>query len=146
MPSDGGLGQLLRKHLPQPEFRLTRVETGATAAGVPDCYWAHRPTKTSGWIENKKTEGWALDVRPLQIGWHLDHYARGVRTYIAVRARGAGSGGAERDGLYLYRGEAAAMLANQGLRLREPWLLGHWPGPPRRWDWARVAELLTLPG
>lgn len=140
--ADDGLRALLRRHLPPPEWEWTPVETGATVSGVPDSHWCHRTRHLSGWVEHKATDGWAVEVRPHQVGWARRHAAAGVRVVFAVRARGVGSSGGAGDSLWLVRGSAAPELQELGLRLPEWAVLGVWRGTPRSWDWGAVARIL----
>lgn len=116
MSADDGLRTLLRKHLSLPDWRWTPLETGLVVAGVPDAYWAHAPSRTSGWVECKATTGWAIRFQPHQVGWLRDHSSRGVRCAVAVRTRGRGSSSGRGDGLVLVAGAAAWLLEREGLR------------------------------
>lgn len=145
--ADDGLRALLKKHLPRKSgFIWTFLETGGTHSGVPDSYWAHPEDRTSGWIECKATKGWAVEVRPHQVAWCTQHYAAGVRTHVAVRARGQGSAAGHGDSLWLLRGDCLAALEELGLEaLPHEYVLGRWYGDPRTWDWATVGRLLSRP-
>lgn len=140
---DGGLRALFRKHLKKPDWLLTPIESGGTVSGVPDTHWAHAPSRTSGWVEFKDSPGWAIIFKPHQVGWLTLHGAAGVRCAVAVRGRGAGSGGPGRDSLWLLRGSYAREMDAQGLRCSEWVIMGKWLGPPQSWDWAAVADLLV---
>lgn len=141
--ADDGLRKEIQKGLPKPDWEWTVVETGGTTDGVPDSHWAHPTSRTSGWIECKATDGWAVEVRPHQAGWISRHVRAGVRCVVAVRARGAGSSGGAGDSLWLVRGSAVKELQELGLRDLPEWaVLGKWCGPPRSWDWGAVGRIL----
>lgn len=141
---DGGLRKEFQKHLPRSRgFQWTVVETGGTHNGVPDTYWAHE-SGVQGWVECKKTDGWAVDVRPHQVGWLVSHARLGVPVTVAVRASGVGSSEGRGDSLWLVHGSAAELLQDVGLRLDRPAVLGRWLGPPRSWDWNEIGRLLLL--
>lgn len=141
---DGGVRKLLRDNLPKPDWRWTPVESGGTHGGIPDSFWAHAPSRTSGWVECKKTLGWSVELRPHQLAWLKNHTEAGVRCAIAVRALGAGSSDGTGDSLWLVRGEAADRLAELGLQKIAPEdVLIRCVGSPRSWDWAGVALSLT---
>lgn len=142
--ADDGLRALFTKNLPGDVWECTPIETGGTVSGVPDTFWKCKDPQASGWTEHKATTGWAVGVRPHQIGWIGRHVAAGVRVTVAVRARGIGSAAGHGDSLWLLRGECINHLAQYGLRdLPEAWILGRWYGGPRSWDWGVVARALV---
>ncbi len=137
--ADGGLRRLIQtKLISPPDWRATPVETGGTVDGVPDLYWAHKPTRQSGWIECKKTDGWSVEMRPHQISWLAWHANHGVRCSVAIWAKGVGSTKGLGDALWLVKGSGADNLALQGLRLSSTHVLGVWYGPPKTWDWTAI--------
>ena len=136
---DAGLRKLIHTHLPMPDWRWAAVETGASAAGLPDSHFLYRPGDFTGWVESKRADHWAVKFEPHQLAfWRL--HGTAVRGYIAVRAFGANQTDGKGDGLYLYRGWEATLLDEQGLHYR-PFL--KITGPVREWNWALVAEALT---
>lgn len=142
--ADDGLRALLQKHLPRPTWLWTPVETGGTISGVPDSHYVNVERRVSGWVECKKTDGWAVEVRPHQVSWIRPRVAGGERVTIAVRARGTGSATGRGDSLWLIRGSAVAELQEKGLGLLPDWaLLGRWYGGPRTWDWEEIARILA---
>jgi len=142
--ADGGLRAEVQRWLRKPDWMWTPIETGGTHSGVPDSYWTHPASRTSGWVEHKATDGWAVEVRPHQAGWIGRHVRAGVRVHIAVRARGVGSSGGAGDSLWLIRGSAVSELQELGLERLPSWaVLGVWRGPPREWAWAEIAAELT---
>lgn len=142
--ADNGLRALIHSKLCKPDWLWTSVETGLTAGGVPDSFWAHRPSQRSGWIEHKATTGWHVEIRPHQCAW-IDTYTRaGVRVHIAVRASGTGSSQGHGDSLWLVRGESVRELMDRGLaKLADKSVVGKWYGPPPKWKWAEIAGFLT---
>lgn len=135
---DAGLRKLIHTHLPMPDFRWAAVETGASAAGLPDSHFLYRPGDFTGWVESKRADHWSVKFEPHQLAfWRL--HATAVRGFIAVRAFGANQTDGKGDGLYLYRGRDAERLDAEGLRL-EPVL--KITAPVRSWDWSRVRQAL----
>jgi hypothetical protein len=143
--ADAGLRLAVRNHLDKSLGWLwTAIETAATQQGVPDSFWAHRPSQTSGWIEHKAARGWVVTVRPHQIAWIERHVAAGVHCTVMVRAMGLGSAAGAGDALWVISGAAVRELAQAGLRdLSSKAVLGMWPGTPNKWNWLEVERLLT---
>ncbi len=132
MKRDGGLRLLFRQNLPQ--FHWVSIETGATAAGVPDSNYCFNGTE--GWLEFKTTAGWTVPLRPAQIGWLLRRSRARGRVFVAVRqVRPNGD-----DILWLALGSHAAALRDKGLRGAP--MLGCWPGGPSLWPWDAIKGLL----
>lgn len=126
---DGNLRKIFRERLPQVHW--VSIETGGTGRGIPDsnaCYQG-----TEWWVEFKLTSGWAVNLRPEQIGWLLQRTRVGGRTFVAVRRRV--------DELWLFLGSSARELKDGGLRSTPS--LGHWPGGPGSWDWNRILQLFS---
>jgi hypothetical protein len=134
MARDGDLRAIYRRKLPQIDF--VSVETGGTGRGVPDCNGCLDGVEF--WCEFKQTQGSAVGLRPEQIGWALRRIRHGGRVWIAVRRKD--------DELWMVWGQWAAELKTHGLRglqmtpLNDLWM---WNGGPARWDWTRIAQLLT---
>jgi len=133
MAIDGGLAALFRKNLPEVHFQ--RVESGLTGLGIPDLNYCYRGIE--GWIENKRTAGWKVTMRPEQIGWIERRTRAGGRVFIAVRR--------DEDELWLLKGCAARHLIEPGALKRLPprTLVGRWDGGPGRWPWASITKLLV---
>ena len=137
MKQDGGLRGLFRIHL--PEIHWLTVETSATEGGVPDmngCFSAQE-----FWIEMKLTRGFAVSLRPQQIGWLMRRTRAGGRAFIAVRRYALKS--ARRplaiDELYLFSGAYADMVHKNGIRALA---IDSWVGGPSRWDWHAIKGYL----
>ena len=128
--SDGELRKIFRKHL--TGFDLLSVETGGTTSGVPDTNYA-APGDIEGWIENKACDHWRVTIRPMQIGWCERRLRYNSRVFVAVR----------RGGTELYLFHASQMRRLQEERIDIVPRLGHWTGGAARWDWDRIAALLT---
>jgi hypothetical protein len=142
---DGGLRKEFHERL-ATGFHWQAIETGGTGKGIPDSNFC----SVGGgdrWIEFKKTEGWAVDLGPEQIGWHRARARYGGRTYVAVRRRHTGGPrkGAPVDELWLAHGGAAAQLKAEGLKELEdkPYFVGRWHGGPSAWDWDAIAKALV---
>lgn len=145
MSADGGLRALFRQHLTRAAgWEWTAMETGGTASGVPDVFWGHAPTRTRGWIECKKTDGWAVEFRPHQLAWLARYGPCGARTHVAVLARGRGSAEGRGAALWLLEGSQAEALARHGLRGPDP--AARWLGAPSEWDWESVGSMLRCTG
>jgi hypothetical protein len=128
--SDGQLRQIFRKHLPEAHWQP--IETWSTGQGVPDVEYCF-PGGACGWIENKATQGWKVDVRPHQVAWIERRVRSGGRVFVAVRRKSAE--------LYLIRGADVRRLSEEGLMGIDP-ILGC-EGGPARWSWGKVREILT---
>jgi hypothetical protein len=128
---DGELRSIFRKHLPQVGW--STIETGGVEPGVPDANGCYEGVEF--WVEHKRTEGWALDVKPSQVAWHKLRQSKGGRTFFAVRRRNGGA-----DELYLIHGSYALRLFNEGLQ-GCPYLVKS-DGGPARWGWAAVLDAL----
>jgi hypothetical protein len=126
--SDGELRRLFRRHL--PTFDFVSIETGLTAAGVPDLNFCRDGVE--GWIECKRSDAWRVRIEAAQVGWAERRLIHGGRVFAAVRRR--------REELWLYSGWALRPLLSQ--RLDEVTPLGWWAGGPGRWDWEEVSVLL----
>ncbi len=134
MARDGDLRAIFRRKLPQ--FDWQPIESPLTSRGIPD-------TNACGngiefWIENKKTDGWAVGLRPEQVGWIKRRVRHGGKVWIAVRRKD--------NELWMVRGKWATELKAGGLRklqmlpLNDLWSFS---GGPAQWDWPIVAELLV---
>lgn len=139
MSSDGGLRALYRQYL--KGWQLTAVESPITSPGVPDTEYCSLLGHT-GWIENKKTNAWAVKIRTLQVGWISRRARLGGRVFIAVRRMSKGKDQA--DELWIIRGQAVEILADQGLRAvaKEDVLLRSYDRGPASWEWDQVAKIL----
>ena len=140
---DGELRQLFRKHLPKVFWHS--IESGMTGRGVPDSHFCYQ--SIAGWIEYKQTRGWAVGMRPEQVGWALQYARAGGRSFVAVRRRVAeGTRRGAADELWLVRGTGAAALKAGGPRgLPSDSLAGQWSGGPAAWAWDAVLAALVSP-
>jgi hypothetical protein len=61
------------------DYRIERIESHATAAGLPDNAWLCRPLSRSGWIEVKEVEGQPKKIkyRPRQAPWLYSYSTEG---------------------------------------------------------------------
>ena len=135
MSVDDGLRALFRANL-RKGFHWQSVETGFTSRGVPDSNCCCVPG-VEFWVEFKSVRrGWAVKIRPEQVGWLLTRERHGGRTFVAVRRRVEGA-----DELYVYRGSVARDLKDRGL-LAVPLL--RCSGGPSRWDWDAVSSILVV--
>lgn len=144
MSVDGGLRTLFREKL-REGFHWQSIETGGTGRGIPDSNYCCDGIE--GWVEFKQTEGWAVTLRPEQIGWLVTRSMRGGRVFIAVRRQHDGGvrRGESVDELWLLRGAAARELRTQGLQ-GGVGVLGVWSGGPAGWDWQGVRARLLGAG
>lgn len=135
--SDGNLRQIFKDHLPEAHWQPIETMIGR---GIPDVEYCF-PGGLSGWIENKKTTGWAVEISSGQIAW-LERRARaGGRCFVAVRRQGSARGQA-RDELWLFRGADARNLLLGGLKETQP--LGLYTGGPAKWSWPLIKGFLTM--
>lgn len=142
--SDAGLRQIFRTHLVPRRFFLQAIESGSTAGGIPDLYYAHSTihfSRACGWVECKTTDGWAVSFRPAQIGWLEAHARYGGRGWVAVRKLAkAGPRREAADELWLYRATEARELADHGLDRAGAHCIGR--NGAANWPWEEVASLL----
>lgn len=129
MTIDGGLRGIFKDKLPgdwQP------IESGLTGGGIPDANYCIDGAE--GWVEFKKTDGWAVRMRPEQIGWIFKRVLNGGRVHIAVRRK--------HEELWLVPGSLVRVLASEGLKNLE---VDTWTGGPNQWDWTAIERRLTAP-
>lgn len=126
---DGNLRRLFRQNLPEAQW--TSVETGSTAAGVPDAEFIFEGG-CQGWVEFKAARGRIVSLRPEQVSWLVRRARLGGRCFVAVRC--------DRD-LRMYLGRHAAELRDQGTRLQAHATWG--PSVGTKWDWAAIKAVLT---
>jgi hypothetical protein len=146
--TDGGLRPLFRQYLTPMGFDWVSVESGTTGGGIPDSNYCARVAPgegAEGWIEYKQTTGWAVTLRPEQIGWIARRVRHGGRVHVAVRQRApAGPLRTARDVLWLIPGRHAVRAREEGLRAA--WRVGvdvhRWEGGPSAWDWRAIAATL----
>lgn len=129
---DGGVRLLLRKHMPTAQW--TAIETGATAAGVPDSEYCF-PGGIAGWVEAKRSWAYAVKIRPAQVAWIGRRSRLGGRVHVAIRRTNKSA-----DELYLVPGRDVVVLRDEGLTARDYWPM--WVGGPARWDWEAVQKIL----
>jgi hypothetical protein len=122
---DGGTGPLLVKNLPRIHWQS--VETWSTGRGVPDYNFCCDGVE--GWLELKKSSGWAVDMEPEQIAWAERRLRHGGRLFILVRRK--------EDELWLFHGSAARELKLRGLKELSP--MARWSRP---WPWEELGRLL----
>jgi hypothetical protein len=139
--SDGRLRALFVANLPDAHWQP--IETWSTGQGVPDSEYCF-PGGASGWIENKRTEHWAVKFETFQPAWIERRVRTGGRVTIAVRRVAVGGPRtAPADELWLVAGRDVFRLRDGGLRAPGLVPLGRFQGGPARWDWAIVRRLLT---
>jgi hypothetical protein len=138
---DGGLRSLFNKHLPTVDGQS--VETAMTGGGVPD--WNYCVDGREGWVEMKKTDGWAVEVRADQVGWIERRVRHGGRVLVAVRRKLAAGPrrGPAVDELWLFHGRAIRSIKERGLVAPyPPDHFGTWGGGPAAWDWDAVLRAM----
>ena len=74
---ESAFNSTLREQLTLLGFKFDRIESHATAPGIPDNFWIHYATGITGWLEIKETETIPTKVkyRPKQTLW-LEEYDR----------------------------------------------------------------------
>jgi hypothetical protein len=137
---DDGLRKLFHDRVERCHWQA--LELGVVGAGVPDSNGCADGAEF--WIEMKATDGWAVELNPMQVGWILRRMRSGGRVFIAVRRRHDGGPllGDPTDELHIYEGWDAAVLKAEGMRSAAVPVL-QTDGGPSRWDWGRVREVLT---
>jgi hypothetical protein len=135
--SDGGLRQLFRRHLPELDWQ--GVETWSTGQGVPDMNFI------DGWVENKVTHHWKVEVSPEQVAWAERRIRKGGKVFVAIR-RVSDAGprkGEAADELTLAWGNQLRPLI-EGERIDTIDYFGVWPGGPAGWDWEFIKTILLM--
>lgn len=138
--TDGNLRKLFQRNLPEAHWQA--VESFSTGQGMPDANYCF-PGGAEGWIENKATSGWTVDISPHQVAWHERRARMGGRTFIAVRRQALAGPrrGAATDELWLFQGSQTRELAQNGLKGPNP--LGIFKGGPSNWDWLFIKFTLS---
>jgi len=133
--SDGDLRAIFRRNLPKVAW--STIETAAVEPGVPDANGCYNGVEF--WVENKRTDAWAVEVKPSQVAWHRLRHSKGGRTFFAVRRQNGSA-----DELYIIRGRYAEQLRQGGIRAC-PHLVKT-EGGPARWSWGAVLDALLRRG
>jgi hypothetical protein len=138
--ADNGLRLIFRQYMREGMF-WTTVETGLTAAGVPDSNYLARGG-IEGWLELKACEANAVKVRAEQIGWHSRRARYGGRSWFGIRKQHAGGKrlGVAIDELYMVAGCYAQELSEEGLDCGRALFMGG--GGPPCWQWRKAHGLL----
>lgn len=134
MAIDGGLRGVFRECL--LGYQVTSIESGTTEAGIPDCEYIAR-NGVSGWLEMKKTDGWAYIIRPFQIGWIERRMRMGGKVYVCVRRK---QESIKHDEIWVLHPSVARLGTLKGLGIGDVLIWGS--GGPSRWPWAKIRELL----
>jgi hypothetical protein len=137
---DAGLRSIFRSSLPDIDW--FSIETGGTGRGIPDSNGCVGGVEF--WIEYKQTDGWAVTLRPEQVGCISRRVRHGGRVWVAVRQHcEAGPRRTARDVLWLVPGGLAAQAKAQGLKALEGSSgVLTWHNGPARWDWAAIRSAL----
>lgn len=135
--ADGKLRQIFRQHL--PEFHWQAIESGFTGRGIPDANYCLNGIE--GWVENKRTSGWVVNISPEQVGWHMRRARAGGVTFIAVRRQNITRVTGPVDQLWLYDGGDIEILRDVGIRAG-PEPLVFTEGGPAKWNWKKISEAL----
>jgi Holliday junction resolvase len=97
---------LVNKNL--SNMHIQRIETGGTGRGIPDFNACCEGTEF--WVELKVVNaGKKVGLRPEQVGWLVKRSMCGGKCFVLVRTPTAE--------IYLYKGEDARQVADDGLRL-----------------------------
>lgn len=141
MATDGGLRPLFRQRLPEMDW--CTIESGLTGGGIPDSNCCFQGVEF--WVEFKRTTGWAVSLRPLQVAWHSRRARAGGRSWIAVRREVLpGPRSTAADELWLVRGAEVVALKRLTLKkIPRAAIGGQWAGGPAGWVWGEIAQALT---
>lgn len=140
MSIDGDLRKIFRDKL-RAGYQWTSIESGLTIQGIPDAEFCSKGV--ARWVEFKKTDAWAVGLSKEQAAWHEIRHLRGGVSFVAIRRRHSGGvrKGKPEDQLWLFRGEWARVLRNDGLRsAAQPLIICD--GGPERWDWDTISQHL----
>jgi hypothetical protein len=137
MSDDGGLRPLFRQRL--KSWQWTSIESGYTAGGIPDSEFCSSEG-AQAWIEFKKTDAYAVVIKPLQVAWLMRRYRLNQRAFIGVRRMPKSQKEAGVDELWLMAGDQAAALQQNGLNGVHAFC---WDGGPGKWNWLEIGNLLA---
>lgn len=136
--ADGGLRSVMVTNLRKLGGHYQPIETGLIATGVLDFNYC--VNGQAGWVECKRTAGWAVKIDPAQVGWADQRTRNGGRVFLAVRRLKEGAF----DELWLCRHTAFRKLIS-GTKLKELSPIdieGIWHDGPAHWDWPTIAKAL----
>lgn len=135
---DGGLRKTFHARLKEG-IHWQSVES-VTGLGIPDSNFCGGGVE--GWVEFKMTKGWAVTLRPEQVGWIMARTMRGGRVFVATRRMHNGGPrlGAPVDELWIHRGRDVLELNENGLRGAEPVYMA--TGGQSLWHWPTIREIL----
>ena len=128
--ADGGLRSVMVTNLRKLGGHYQPIETGLIATGVLDFNYC--VNGQAGWVECKRTAGWAVKIDPAQVGWADQRTRNGGRVFLAVRRLKEGAF----DELWLCRPAAFRKLIS-GTKLKELSPIdieGIWHDGPAHWD------------
>lgn len=135
---DGDLRKIFRQCL--LGFQWTAIESGDTQSGIPDSEFCAQ-NGTSGWLEFKRTDGWAYKISSFQIGWIETRMRYGGKVYVCVRRK---MNDKKHDELWVLHPSVARFGTLKGLGLDGVLIWGS--GGPSGWPWGKIRELLGKPG
>ena len=116
------------------------IETGLSATGAPDSNGCHQGVDF--WVENKRTTGWRVEVRPVQIGWAHQRIRHGGRVIYAVYQDRELRRGRE-QAIWIFSGRMASRLGELGVMPLQMEAMHMSSGEPRDWDWSAILECYT---
>jgi hypothetical protein len=118
------------------------IETGSTGRGIPDSNGCYNGVEF--WCELKSTSGYAVVIRPEQIGWAERRIRAGGRVFLLTRRKAIAGPkkGPAVDELWVHNGALARDVSRAGLK-DGPLPLYRGTGGPARWDWNTILRLLT---
>lgn len=135
MRKDGDLRNIFRDKF--RAYQWTSVETAGTSSGVPDSEFC-TPEGIQGWIEYKKTNVYAVNIRPFQVSWLDRRWRYGGKAWIAVRRIPIAEKDTGVDELWLMQGDQATALFNRGLNGVSAMC---WSGGPSNWNFQEIHEI-----
>ena len=113
---------------------VQRIETGGTGLGIPDVNMCHGGYEC--WVELKIVKGKKVLLDTQQVVWHYQRTRSGGRTFILARDKYDKVRKGKADTLYLWNGNVAQQVAEQGIAYPALETL-HAP-----FDWPRVLKAL----
>src|SRR5215475_555002 len=136
---DGGLRSIFRDQF--RSWHWNTIEVGIIAGGIPDNEFC-TPSGIQAWIEFKQTKIYSVQLKPLQVAWHMKRCRYHGNSWIAVRRTPQSIRDAGKDQLWLMWGDQAEALFREGLH----GVKAHcWEGGPSEWNRKEVEDiLLTL--
>jgi hypothetical protein len=133
MSAEKTFWSLLRGHLPK-KSHVQRIETGSTGRGIPDVNFCWQGVEV--WIELKIVKGRRVELSPEQVAWMFRRARAGGLCWVMARDVADGPRKGKYDRIYLWPGDCAAKVLEEGLAAEGATVF------ERPYDWPSIMETL----